>query len=64
MTQPTTHITPSGGLISAAFIGTIRELDSRQRGTEPESFALPWAAPPRSPAPPRRAPRSADNPGE
>jgi hypothetical protein len=50
MTQPGTHITTSGGLISAAFIDNIRELDSRQRGTEPASFALPWADPPKSPA--------------
>jgi hypothetical protein len=45
-----THITTSGGLISAAFIENVREPDSRQRGVEPESFALPWAKPPRSPA--------------
>ncbi len=35
-----THITPSGGLPSAAFVENIRELGTRQRGTEPESFAL------------------------
>jgi hypothetical protein len=29
MTQSTTHITTSGGLISAAFIETIREPASR-----------------------------------
>jgi hypothetical protein len=28
MTQPTTHITTSAGLISAAFIDNIRELDT------------------------------------
>lgn len=50
MTQPTTHITTSGGLISAAFVENVRELDTRQRGTEPESFALPWNPGPRSPA--------------
>ncbi len=35
------HITTSGGLISAAFIENIREAGSRQRGIEPASFALP-----------------------
>ena len=56
------HITTSGGLISAAFIENIREPGSRQRGVEPSSFALPatkgsprsgaeWGAPPpKSPA--------------
>jgi hypothetical protein len=50
MTIPTTHITTSGGLISAAFIENIRELGTRQRGIEPESFALPWSPAPKSPA--------------
>ena len=50
MASPTTHITTSGGLMSAAFIENVRELGSRQRGVEPESFALPW-----SPAPQGRA---------
>ena len=36
----TTHIPPSGGLITAAFIENVRELDTRQRGTEPESFRV------------------------
>lgn len=45
-----THIIPSGGLISAAFIENVRELSTRQRGVEPESFALPWAEAPKSPA--------------
>ena len=57
MTTPT-HITTSGGLISAAFIDNIREPSSRQRGVEPASFALgsaalttrPWAEAPKSPA--------------
>mgnify|MGYP001050958418 CR=1 FL=1 len=49
MTTPT-HITTSGGLISAAFVENVREPGSRQRGVEPESFALPWAEPPKSPA--------------
>jgi len=49
MTTPT-HITTSGGLISAAFIENVRQPGSRQRGVEPESFALPWAEPPRSAA--------------
>jgi hypothetical protein len=56
MTTPT-HITTSGGLISA-FIENIREPGSRQRGVEPASFALgsaalttrPWAEAPKSPA--------------
>jgi hypothetical protein len=38
MTQPTTHITTSGGLISAAFIDNIRELDTRQPGAAPLAF--------------------------
>jgi hypothetical protein len=45
-----THITTSGGLISAAFIENIRELGTRQRGIEPESFALPWNPAPKSSA--------------
>ena len=45
-----THITTSGGLISAAFIENIRELRTRQRGTEPASFGLPWRPPPRTAA--------------
>jgi hypothetical protein len=57
-----THITTSGGLISAAFLDNIREPGSRQRGVEPASFALPatagsprsgaeWGSPaPKSPA--------------
>ena len=45
-----THITTSGGLISAAFIENVREPGSRQRGVKPASFALPWAEPPKSPA--------------
>jgi hypothetical protein len=44
------HITTSGGLISAAFVENVRELGTRQRGTEPESFALPWAEAPKNPA--------------
>ena len=39
-----THITTSGGLISAAFIENIRELGGRQPGIEPASFAMPTAA--------------------
>ena len=57
MTTPT-HITTSGGLISAAFIENVREPGSRQRGVESASFALgsatlttrPWAEAPKSPA--------------
>ena len=45
-----THITTSGGLISAAFIENVRELSTRQRGVEPESFALSWSPAPKSPA--------------
>jgi len=41
MTSPTTHITTSSGLISAAFVENTRGPVSRQRGVEPESFALP-----------------------
>ena len=47
---PPTHITTSGGLISAAFIENVREPGSRQRGVEPASFALPWNPAPKSPA--------------
>ena len=49
MSTPT-HITTSGGLISAAFIENVREPGSRQRGGKPMSFALPWADAPKSPA--------------
>ncbi len=49
MSTPT-HITTSGGLISAAFIENVREHGSRQRGVEPASFTLPWAESPKSPA--------------
>ncbi len=45
-----THITTSGGLISAAFIENVREAGSRQRRVKPVSFALPWSAAPKSPA--------------
>jgi len=45
MTQSTTHITTSGGLISAAFIDNIREPRTRQPGTGPESFAMPGRPP-------------------
>ena len=45
-----THITTSGGLISAAFIENVRELSTRQRGVEPESFALSRSPAPKSPA--------------
>ncbi|MFW6115920.1 MAG: Eco57I restriction-modification methylase domain-containing protein, partial [Chloroflexota bacterium] len=45
MTDSITHITSSGGLISAAFIQNIRELDSHQPGTEPESFSMPGRPP-------------------
>jgi hypothetical protein len=38
MTAATTHITNSGGLISAAFIDNIRELDTRQPGAAPLAF--------------------------
>ena len=39
MSTPT-HITTSGGLISAAFIENVREPGSRQRGTT-EGLAFP-----------------------
>ncbi|MBN1954817.1 MAG: restriction endonuclease [Anaerolineae bacterium] len=45
-----THITTSGGLLSAAFVEAVREPGARQRGCEPESFALPWAEAPKNPA--------------
>ena len=45
-----THITTSGGLISAAFVENIREPGSRQRGVEPSSFAFKDTPPPKSPA--------------
>jgi hypothetical protein len=48
MPNPQTHITTSGGLISAAFIETIREPESRQPGTEPASFAMPTVDAPAS----------------
>jgi hypothetical protein len=38
MTQPTTHITTFGGLMSAAFVDNIRELDTRQPGAAPLAF--------------------------
>jgi len=50
MTEFKTHISTSGGLLSAAFIESIRDLGTRQRGIEPESFALPWRAAPKSPS--------------
>ncbi|RLC92965.1 MAG: restriction endonuclease, partial [Chloroflexi bacterium] len=56
MTVSITHITTSGGLISAAFIENVREVGSRQRGVKPVSFAIgrgasaPWADAPKSPA--------------
>ena len=50
MSQTTTHVTTSGGLISAAFIETVRGSGSRQRGVETKSFSLPWAAAPRNAA--------------
>ncbi|MBU1746580.1 MAG: hypothetical protein KKA73_02735, partial [Chloroflexi bacterium] len=43
MTTPT-HIHTSGGLISQAFIENARELTLRQRGMEPETFAVPSRA--------------------
>jgi hypothetical protein len=49
-TPTTTHITTSGGLISAAFVESVRELNARRAGLEPDSFALPWQEPPRTPA--------------
>jgi hypothetical protein len=56
MSGSTTHITASGGLISAAFIENIRQPGSRQRGVDPASFAVgrgasaPWSEAPRNPA--------------
>jgi len=50
MTTSPTHITTSGGLISAAFIENVREPGSRQRGVEPASFALSWSSAPKNPS--------------
>ena len=50
MTTSPTHVTTSGGLISAAFIENVREPGSRQRGVEPASFALPWSSAPKNPS--------------
>lgn len=50
MAEFKTHISTSGGLLSTAFIERIREPGTRQRGTEAESFALPWRPAPKSPA--------------
>ena len=47
---PHTHISTSGGLISAAFVENVREPGSRQIGVEPESFDLPWSPAPQNPA--------------
>ena len=46
MTNTTTHITTSGGLISAAFIEQIREADARLRGLAPETFKSSLKSPP------------------
>jgi hypothetical protein len=46
----TTHISTSGGLLSTAFMENIRQARTNQRGTQPDTFALPWAAAPASPA--------------
>jgi hypothetical protein len=46
--MPATHITTSGGLISAAFIENVREVGSRQRGVEPALFAIGRGASTRS----------------
>jgi hypothetical protein len=40
MSSTTTHISTSGGLITAAFIENIRGPGSRQRGVEPSSRFL------------------------
>lgn len=48
MTNTTTHITTSGGLISAAFIEQIREADAQMRGLAPDTFAWPGRPPVRS----------------
>lgn len=45
----TTHITTSGGLLSSTFIENVRELRTRQPGTGPETFALPWRDAPNTP---------------
>lgn len=46
----TSHISTSGGLISTAFIENIRQAQTNQRGTQPDTFGLPWQEAPKSPA--------------
>jgi hypothetical protein len=46
----TSHITTSGGLISTAFIENIRQAQTNQRGTQPDTYSLPWQEAPKSPA--------------
>ena len=46
----TSHISTSGGLISTAFIENIRQARTNQRGTQPDTFGLPWQEAPKSPA--------------
>ncbi|MBN1178028.1 MAG: restriction endonuclease, partial [Anaerolineae bacterium] len=60
MTPSTTHITTSGGLISAAFIEAVREADARLPGLTPESFARPGGVWPSAAPPPSRAALEAD----
>ncbi|MEW5956539.1 MAG: hypothetical protein AB1801_02365 [Chloroflexota bacterium] len=38
----TTHISTSSGLISTAFIENIRQAQTNQRGTQPDTYELPW----------------------
>lgn len=46
----TSHISTSGGLISTAFIENIRQARTNQRGTQPDTYELPWQEAPNSPA--------------
>jgi hypothetical protein len=46
----TSHISTSGGLISTAFVENIRQAQTNQRGTQPDTFALPGEDAPKSPA--------------
>ena len=50
MSSNTSHITTSGGLMSAAFIESIRTPSIQRAGVEPESFSLPWREAPKGAA--------------
>ena len=52
MSSNTTHITTSGGLMSAAFIESIHTASIQRAGVERESFSLPWREAPKGAAAP------------